>query len=215
MNNLFLMKNITSEDIMKLTFDSFPLLKNFQIFSEVKSKLLFKALLRIIDNEIVYTTIGNTKTILKGHTNWISSLTLLPSNQLVSASQDCKLKLWNTNNSTCTSTLEVRKPINSLITLPNGNLAACSYDAIKIFDNKLECLKTICIEENKNFHNLFLLSNGNMAYKVSSRTNNQIIILDRIKYKCIKALQDETRWKTYFANLSEDKFATSSNKTGV
>ena len=73
---------------------------------------------------------------LRGHSSDIHALTILNNGDIVSASLDKSIKIWNANTGDLKKTLEGHKDcIQALIVLANGNLASGSWDkTIRIWD---------------------------------------------------------------------------------
>jgi WD40 repeat protein len=137
--------------------------------------------------------LGKVKKVLKGHKGKINSMAILHNDNLISASDDKTLKVWDIKTFQCIFTIEEEYPINSIITLNENTIACSTFSNIKLRDIKedYKCIMIISPDESKAFNNLLLLHNGNLAtYAENLIGNHYILILDTTNndYKCIKSL---------------------------
>jgi WD40 repeat protein len=77
------------------------------------------------------------------------SLALLCPGILVSASDDCSIKIWDIASGDCLKTLTGHTgPIDAIATTAGNLIASTSYDTIKIWDAvNASCLQTIQLKE--------------------------------------------------------------------
>ena len=83
---------------------------------------------------------------LKGHTQYIQCLMVLPDETIVSGSKDNTIKFWNLSENTCINTLNGHTDwVFCLLLLKDGHLASGSEDTtIKIWKRENgECIKTL------------------------------------------------------------------------
>ncbi len=87
-----------------------------------------------VDHTIKIWNINTNKCIvtLRGHTEAVTTLCLLPGNKLASGSEDGTIKIWNLINNKCIVTIQAhRQGITSLCLLPRNKLAsACWLDGL-------------------------------------------------------------------------------------
>lgn len=71
-----------------------------------------------------------------GHSNWVTSVTHLKDNRVLSASMDGKLCLWGANRSICIDLLGHSKSVSKVVASDTFNIAlSCSYDSNLILWN--------------------------------------------------------------------------------
>ena len=107
--------------------------------------------------------IGKT---LKGHSGWVSLLFLLSNGNLVSASNDCTIKIWSTQTGKELHSLKGHSGyINSFVLLLDGiSLASASNDStIKIWSTQTGKELTVLKGHSLAVMSLVLLTNGNLA----------------------------------------------------
>jgi WD40 repeat protein len=105
-----------------------------------------------------------SKTKFNIHFNNVSTISLLPNGNIVTASKN-SIKIWNINNYLClkTQTTGNKSPIRSMMVLRNGTLITASLNSFQIWNtiNELECIKTMPFKEKyKYFNFLTILTNG-------------------------------------------------------
>jgi WD40 repeat protein len=125
---------------------------------------------------------------LKGHSDLVFSLAVLPGGILASGSGDNTIKLWNTSTGECLRTLEGHSSyVNSLAVLPGGILASASLDnTIKLWNTSTgECLRTL--EGHSSYVNsLAVLPGGILA---SASRDSTIKLWNTSTGECLRTLQ--------------------------
>jgi WD40 repeat protein len=112
-----------NENIFKTIISSLILYKLKQICDILKNKTLDKLLLAKLTSDNIMQSLGKTKTIFKAYSNRIYYLNMLRDGNIVTASQDGTIKIWDTNNS-CLKTIIGDCYNYSIISAhidPNGN----------------------------------------------------------------------------------------------
>jgi WD40 repeat protein len=202
------MRNLTNVNLLTLIFTSFTPIANNNILSGIKNKIISKAILVITDYKKIFKSIELDNVMAKSEKD-LSSIALLPNGNIISASNDKALKLWNINDNNCIF-LATEQFVTSLLILPDYKFACCSYQPnhINIWDMKVgsnpECVKSINTYEGCKFINkLFLLSNFNIACSARFDESFRILILDsKNEYNCIQN----------FLSYSDDKRSYQSTK---
>lgn len=107
--------------------------------------------------------------VLKGHTLTVCSLAITATGQLVSASWDKTVRVWDLNTRQCTATLKGHEQaVWSVLALENGAILSGSADkTIKLWDNNV-CTKTFtghtdCVRALALMPGLGFVSTGNDA----------------------------------------------------
>jgi WD40 repeat protein len=205
------MNSFDNENILKLTFSNITLYSTKQLLKKLKNKKITNTLLKIITWENIFKSMGQATTILKGHTNQINSLTSCGDNNIISASWDKTLKIWNANSNICIQTLEGSKSIESVIILPNDKIASCSINEIMIWDIKanFKCIKILCCDNYRVFNNLLLLTNSTFAFS-ADYTVPCIIIVDCDNKYCISKELTQCASVYSLINIFDNRFASAS-----
>jgi WD40 repeat protein len=99
------------------------------------------------------------QSILKGHTNWVQTVTYSPHRHLLaSGGFDCTVKLWDLNTSRCLKTFtEHTQGVCSVAFSPDGNILASGSDdaTVKLWDvNSGECLTSLQYEDGIATHDV-------------------------------------------------------------
>jgi WD40 repeat protein len=148
----------------------------------------------------------------------LSSIALLSNGNIISASNDKALKLWNINDNNCIF-LATEQVISSLLMLPDDKFACCSYqyNHINIWkmkaDSDPECIKSINTYEGCKFINkLFLLSDLNIACSARFDESFRILILDsKNEYNCIQNFLGHIQMINDLVSLPYNRIASGSN----
>jgi WD40 repeat protein len=152
-------------NLLTLIFTSFTPKGNNNILIGIKNKTISKAILVLADYKKIFKSI-ELDIVIKSETK-LSSIVLLSNGNILLASFEKALKLWNINNNNCIL-LETEQFVSSLLMLPDDKFACCSYKNNHInkwemkTDSHPECIKTINIYDGcKYINKLFLLSDLN------------------------------------------------------
>jgi WD40 repeat protein len=176
-------------------------------------------LLNSISYKSLFKSLGKTKFFLKAHNARIFSIAKLPDGNIVSASNDTTLKIWNVKTFQCIKTLRGHmRCVSSVLVLSDENIVSFSTNnEFKFWSIKddFKCIKTLYLDSERypSIYNLTCLINGNLACSTFEydKDNYSIIILDKSNgYKCLKELEDHTAFITSVVNLFGDLFASSS-----
>jgi WD40 repeat protein len=186
------MISLENINILWLVFESFPLPKVKAISSEIANSTLLKVMYKIMSFEKRLEKLGKNKSLLIGHKNKVNSLAILQDGNIISASDDKTLKVWDIKTLQCIFTIEDDSMINSVIVLNDGTIVYCTY-SIKVQETKddYNSFKTIDLEDYRALNNLVLLSNDNLAISASNKfgLGSVVLTLDPSDdYKCIKSL---------------------------
>jgi WD40 repeat protein len=102
---------------------------------------------------------------LKGHSDTVCALCLLPDGRLASASRDTTIRLWDTKTRHEVARFEGHsEPVISLCVLPDGRLASASWDnTIRLWDVKTGTESTRLDEESSSIVTLCLMPDGRLA----------------------------------------------------
>ena len=162
-----------------------------------RSECLEKYLLRDLSNIVQeYDPIKDKwecETTLKGHTDLVNALCILPGNKLASASCDKTIKIWDLSSGKCETTLQGHQnSVNALCLLPGNKLASGSCDkTIKIWDlTSGKCETTL--QGHKHSVNALCILPGNKL--ASGSCDKTIKIWDLSSGKCETTLQGHQRF---------------------
>jgi WD40 repeat protein len=201
-----------NENILKTIFRTYTLFDISHNLDKIANRTICREIiLKNLNNKSIFKSIGISTTILNGHSSSINSLALLPNNNIISASNDKTLKIWNIKTNHCLTTMENNGyELSSLIILANGNIATCSNDdQICIWSGSYECIRTIKIEGYYLFYNLLQLPNGNLAFAAFKSHIAYILILDsKNNYNSYKVINANNIDHTFFVNGSYNKFSS-------
>ncbi|MBY0545074.1 MAG: hypothetical protein K2Q14_05950, partial [Gammaproteobacteria bacterium] len=141
-----------------------------QIQNELMAKL-GKDALEVLDFAS-YQAPEPPPTTLRGHGGYVFGVASLPNGQVVSASSDYTLKIWDISTGLCVKTLSENsrwKWVNGVASLPNGQVVSASRDhTLKIWDISTGlCVKTL------SGHSGWVYSSG--VYSVASLPNGQVV----------------------------------------
>lgn len=168
-------------------------------------------------SQVPYSSLRMLKR-LEGHADMVRSLAELQNGDLVSASSDQTLKIWDLKKDTLKTTLNGHKGVVSCVTvLKNGDIASGSWDnTIKIWNATSGELKTSLTDHTNWLNTLIVLKNGDL---VSGADDNSIKIWDMseksAKYGKVKAtLYGHTDWAMTLLELPNgDLVSGSADKT--
>jgi WD40 repeat protein len=210
------MKNLTNENLLTLIFTSFAPKANNNILSDIQNKTISKAILGLADYKNIFKSIELDFTIAKSETR-LSSIALLQNGDIIVASYDKALKLWNINDNNCIL-LANEQFVSDLLILPDDKFACCyqQYNYINIWEMKAdsdpECIKSIAYEGCKFISKLFLLSDFNIACSAKFEESFRILILDsKNEYNCIQNLSGHAYIIEALINLPNDRIVSGSD----
>jgi hypothetical protein len=176
------MNGFENENIIKLTFNRLALFRTKQLFQQIKNNTLCKVILNMITYEQIFKSMGKNKSILTGHNYLIADIALLPNNQIITASRDEILKIWDLNTKECIKTLkeDKKQAIKSLITLTGDYIAYCTRDSDKLLirsiENDFEIVNTFQWDKHKYLDHPLLIPNGSLVL-YSGFKNEYLIII--------------------------------------
>jgi len=129
---------------------------------------------------------------LRGHSDLVYSLAVLPGGILASGSLDYTIKLWNTSTGVCLRTLQGHSAIVfSLAVLPGGILASVSEDhTIKLWNPSTgECLRTL------QGHSSYVFSLAVLPSEVlaSGSSDQTIKLWNPSTGECLRTLEGHSR----------------------
>jgi WD40 repeat protein len=175
-----------NENILGLVFKNFTLREANRLHIEIKNKTFSKLLLRSLNFEAIYRSIGKTTTHLVGHKHTPLSVVLMPDGNVISVS-NIAFKLRDINNYTCIRTVRtfVELVDVSLLVLSDITVITCSQNYhIQLWDVKVEsrCTKVIRLSKYEPVNtNPIILANGYLVVSAFLNHSAYILILDLYK----------------------------------
>jgi WD40 repeat protein len=130
------MMRLENLNILWLVFESFPIHKVKALSPEIANPIISKAIYKIVSFEKRLEKLGKNKSFLKGHKKKVNSLAILQDGNIISASDDKTLKVWDIESLHCIFTIEDDSMINSVIILNHGIIVYSTYSNIKVQDTK-------------------------------------------------------------------------------
>jgi WD40 repeat protein len=208
------MKTLDNENILKLIFNNYALFRAQQMLKVVNNRILTTILNRLLSCEKIFTSIGQTKTILEDDKNIHSFLTLLPNGNIISSSSNTCPKIWDINTHSCVKITTLNSYTGTCHALANGNIVLLTKGRIQIL-KALDDFKSIFNLQIKtiynNLYNPILLSNGNLALNARCIIGTKTYIINLKKANEYKELISEQDVPVRsMINLEKGKFATSS-----
>jgi WD40 repeat protein len=170
-------------------------------------------ILRVLCYKDIFEAMGKSKIVLNENDNNIYALTVLQDGNLLSASDNQTLKLWNINTYLCIKTINIDCYVESLTTLPNGYVVSCSWNGkFNIWDpnNNYKLIKKLHLEGYESVSNLLLLPNGCLASTGKYKNEYVIIILHHNSFDFNKNLSGHKKRVTSLTNLSNNTFVSGS-----
>jgi WD40 repeat protein len=206
------MLKLKNENIIKLIISNYCLHDTKRILTGAFNKVLSSAMIRTLDYEKYFRALGKGYTLLKGHSGMIYSLIAMNNSQIITASKDTKIKIWNINTKLCIKTLEYHSDrVNCVIRLASNLIASCSDDGnINIFnaEEDYNCIKTIPLESG--IRKLFMLK-GNLACSTFYQTAYSILVFDiNNNYNLLKVFKAHPHRISSLVTIGE-QFATGSH----
>jgi WD40 repeat protein len=213
------MGDLNNENILKLILNNFKLFKVKTLSFEIKNRTISKALLKLLNYEAIYKSLGNQGKIFFGKQE--KFISLLPFNNdmnIIAYSEDYTLKTWDIKNN-ISKTLDNCGEIfiTSMLILPNNILLTCTAFALQLWDlkNEYNLLKKITFENYRYLYNPILLNNRNLAISAMNYFS-YLVIVDYSKNEdyIVKEFKENTYFAFSLINLSNNRFA-SGNCEGV
>jgi WD40 repeat protein len=199
-----------NENIFKTIISSLILYKLKQICDIIKNKTIAKLLLTKLTNNNIMQSLGKTKTIIKAHNKPIYYLNMLRDGNIVTASYDGTIKVWDTNNS-CIKTIiadyDYHYYVISAHIDPNGNFITCfSNDEIKVREKgSFHCINNIYTDDMRIYCTL-VLPDDNLLCAVYSEPKSFLVFDYKKNYECLFTF-DSGFTITSLVNLSNNRFA--------
>jgi WD40 repeat protein len=175
-----------------------------QTVKELKNKLLKQ---KILFSEEKLKAI-KTDVIIGEHKDSITAMISLSFDIIATASSDNTIKIWDLNKNLLIKTLEGHTSfIYCLALLSDGNIASGSGDkSIKIWDGENDYKYINALNGHTDgVKCLLVLKNGNL---ISRSWDKCIRVWDYKSYKCIKTIEDHTRYGVSLINLIDGFYAS-------
>jgi WD40 repeat protein len=214
----------TNQNILKLILSSFTTSDVKQLSEKrINNTMLFELILNSISYKSLFKSLGKTKIVFEAHGLNINSIAKLPDGNIILASNDKTLKIWNVKTFQCIKTLEGHTDcVYSVLVTTDENIVSCTKNnELKFWSIKddFKCIKALHLDSKKHpkTFNLTCLINGNVACSTFEHDgdNYSIIILDKSNdYKCLKQLESPA-WISSIVNLSDGLFASGSYEQTV
>jgi WD40 repeat protein len=203
------MIKLANENILKLIFNSIVSKLN-PLFDKTSNKVIHQVILKTLNYEDIIKTL-NAKPILHDCTWIILSMIMLSNGNIVFASADNRLQVWDLINEKCLKSLGEQYVIKYLIALPNDIIVSAPLygGKIKVRDTKKDY--NIIKEINPGFSvsSIILLNSGHIAYAVWESYNTSITIIDCLNnFESIRQLKGHQLSVGALVNISNNKFAS-------
>jgi WD40 repeat protein len=204
------MKIFKNENIMKIIYDNYNLLRIKNLLTQTKTRALIIVILRAYSWDKIFNGMGKSKYIIKNE-KYMLSLIQLPNNNLVTGSYNSELKIWDISKLTCLKIINDDTSVRSITLLPNNKMASSSLNHIKIWSTKgnYKCIKVLTYEGYLAYDNLVVLDNY-LACSASAHNGYNILLLDCKKYTIVKVLEKHPKNISSLVNLQNNKLASSS-----
>jgi WD40 repeat protein len=205
------MKTYDNENILNLIFNKYTLFRAQQMLKVINNRILNIILNKLLSYEKIFTSMGQTKTILE-QCKHSSFLTLLPDGNIISSSLHICPKVWDINTYSRIKIDNLNSYIGTCHALENRNIVLLTKGRIQIL-NAQDDFKSIFNLQIKtiynNLYNPLLLSNGNLALNARCNIGSKTYIINLNKANEYKELTSEHMSKSSMINLEKGKFATS------
>jgi WD40 repeat protein len=206
------MKTLDNENILNLIFNNYALFKAQQMLKVINNRTLNTIINRLLSYKKIFTSMGQSKTILEEKRNIHSFLTLLPDGNIISSSRNMYPKVWDINTHSCIKIDTLNSFIGTYHALENGNIVLLTKGRIEIL-NALDGFKSIFslrINTYNYLYNPLLLSKGGIALTADAVSGSKTFII---------ILNKDNEYKEYLSghdmiicsmiNMEKGKFATS------
>jgi hypothetical protein len=132
------MATIQNNNIVKLIFSSFSLIKTYELSNKVQNKTLYNLILRIYSYKAIYRSMGKAKITIDDYDCFTNSICLLPDGNIISISWGIIITKWNAKDFSIIKTKEITGQNFSLAILKNSNIVISSSNELKIWDENIE-----------------------------------------------------------------------------
>jgi WD40 repeat protein len=208
------------ENILKLIFNNFNKSDLDNLFDKINNETIAFNSLKLLDYKNIFTSLGKSQILLERyHNDPITALLELSDGNIISASWDGKMKIWNIVSDKCISIPEDHTcAIRDMIKLPNGNIASSSLNGeIKIWDpiKGYQCIQTIHIDGYSKFNKLIALPNNDLvSTSVNMNIPRILVFVYNSEYSVTRRIKQENK-VLCLTNLLDNKFASGSQNTEI
>jgi hypothetical protein len=153
---------LKNENILKLTFVSFNIIRIKSFFDKINNSTICAAILRIWTLDNMFFLMKKSKIIKYIR---INSMSLLPNGYLATISPE-SINIWATNNYSCIKTINEKSA--KYVSVVTNDIMAISFTwYIKLceINNNYNETRIITFDDYSHFHKLVPLSNGLVACK--------------------------------------------------
>jgi WD40 repeat protein len=209
------MNNFYNENIIKLIFTSLSLFSIKQLLDVTHNQTITICILKTLNYDKIFRSIGRCKKVIEGHEASISSLQLLPNNTLASASWSGEIKLWDLSTYECIKSLGQKSSVRLILHMPNGNIVTCSINGnIKVWDpiQDYECIKSIYIVGYTYFKRFIQLPDNNLLCSAYNDLTYILVLDYSNNYNLIKPIPHNNEEASSFVYLFNNKFASGSSE---
>jgi WD40 repeat protein len=208
------MVKFTNENILKLIFNNF-VSKLKPLFDKTNNKAINEIILKTLTYEDIIKSL-KAKPIFNECTSMILAMIMLSNGNIVLASADNKLQVWDLINQKCLKSLTEKYVVKYLIALPNDIIvSAAPYYKIKVRDAKNDYNIIKEIDPGSCVSSIILLNTAYIAYATyaawdsNNNSSNNITIIDYFKDNLIvEQLKGHKSSVHALANLPDNKFAS-------
>jgi WD40 repeat protein len=198
---------LKNDNILKLILKSIPLLQIKYKFETINNISLTRMMLDLLSYENIFKAMRKNQTFGE-HKKWINFISLLPDGNIISASEDNILKIWDLKTNQLIKTIKDDSFLMSLVVLPGNKIATCSWKGvIRIYETQsYKLIKEISVNDCY-LDRVSLLSNGALACSGNSESDNIINIYDIDHYKLIKVIGKTGKLRTPLIDLGDNRLA--------
>jgi hypothetical protein len=216
------MEYFINENILKLVYESFTLGKAKHFFTHSKSRIISKALLKVLNLKKLFVSTGKSKHTIKYDKPITSAIGFTDNNIITTTEDDANLKIINMDNYNCLLTMphEDYEYISSMILLPNGKILYSTFlNSIKEVDPRKDFSRVnpvIDLYEHHSLSHLLSLQNGIIAFSAEQGGDTHILILDlNDTYNIIKLFTAKRDQINSLINLNNNRFACATARSGI
>jgi WD40 repeat protein len=216
------MESFKNENLLKLVVESFTLGKAKYVLAHLKSRIIGRALLKVLNLKKLFMSTGKSKHTIK-YDKPLTSVTRFTDNNIITTSEeDANLKIINMDNYNCHLAIpdEDYEYISSMILLPNGNILYSTFlNTIKEVDPRKDLSCVNFVDDFNGYDSLFhliSLPDGRIALFAPVDEDSHILILDfNDKYNIIKLFTTEKDDINSLINLNNNRFACATACSGI